>query len=92
MLLLASFVVAGAHAAVEVEVNKASQAELEALAGVGPDLAERILAQRRQRAFDDWLDLIGRVRGVGRASAGRLSAQGLRVNGEPLPAAAQRAR
>lgn len=90
LALLLAWAVQAGHAA--VEVNTASQAELESLAGVGPDLAERILAQRRQRTFDDWRDLIGRVRGVGRASAGRLSAQGLRVNGQPLPAAAERAR
>lgn len=85
LLLVLVLSLSPAPAAPAVELNAASRADLEAMPGVGPDLAERILTERERRAFEGWADLIARVRGVGRASAARLSAQGLRVNGQPLP-------
>lgn len=62
-----------------VDVNKATQAELEALPGVGPALATRVLAERQKSPFKDWPDLIQRVRGVGEGSAAKLSQGGLTV-------------
>ena len=40
----------------QLNVNTASQAELEALKGVGPQLSEAILAARRDKPFRDWAD------------------------------------
>ena len=78
---------AGAAEPATVDVNGASRADLEAVRGVGPALAERILAARQEAPFRDWPDFIHRVRGVGRAGAARLSAAGLNVAGAPyLPA------
>ncbi|MDM4765555.1 DUF655 domain-containing protein [Pelomonas sp. SE-A7] len=65
-----------------LEVNQASQAQLESLEGVGPALAERILRQRQRKAFESWADLRKRVGGLGEKQAARLSAQGLRVRGQ----------
>ncbi len=85
LLVLCGFNAAGPAAAQElVEVNTASRAQLESVPGVGPQLAERLLAAR---PFADWADLQKRVKGLGQASALRLSVQGLRVNGQPLAAA-----
>lgn len=67
----------GAFAA--VDVNKASQAELEALPGVGTAMATRVLAERQKSPFKDWADLIQRVRGVGEGNAAKLSQGGLTV-------------
>lgn len=64
-----------------LEVNQASQAELESVTGIGVDLATRIVAVRQERPFDDWTDLMARVRGVGASRAARLSGQGLTVRG-----------
>ena len=64
-----------------IDVNKASQAELEALPGVGPALATRLLDERKKSPFKDWADVIQRVRGVGDGSAARLSKGGLTVGG-----------
>ena len=64
-----------------VDVNLASQAELEAVSGIGPSMAEAILQERRRAAFRDWPDLMRRVKGVGAARATRLSSEGLTVNG-----------
>ena len=56
-----------------VDVNSAPAGEIEALPGVGPVLAARILAAREQRAFAS-PDELGRVPGVGPATIERLRA------------------
>lgn len=66
-----------------LELNDASQAELESLRGVGVELSQRLLDERRQRPFADWADVATRVPGFGPRLAERLSAQGLRVGGRP---------
>lgn len=70
-----------------VELNRASEAELDGLKGIGPALSRRILEARDQGPFQDWNDFLGRVTGVGPRSATRLSAEGLTVNGQPFDAA-----
>lgn len=54
-----------------VDLNRASAHDLAGLPGVGPVLAERIVAERRRRPFDDLDDLV-RVQGVGQATVERL--------------------
>ncbi|RVT53949.1 ComEA family DNA-binding protein [Rubrivivax albus] len=73
-----------------VDVNKASRAELEALPGVGNALSTRVLAERGKAPFKSWADLIQRVKGVGPASAVKLSAAGLTVADAPYKAAPKR--
>jgi competence protein ComEA len=65
-----------------VDVNKATDAELDGLKGVGPSLTKRIVEARKQSAFKDWPDLMNRVKGVKEKKAAKLSAEGLTVNGE----------
>jgi competence protein ComEA len=77
---------ASAAAIAMVDVNLANRAQLEAVRGVGTELAERILIARQQGPFEDWADLIARVPGLGPASAARLSAAGLTVGGQTYPA------
>jgi competence protein ComEA len=72
---------AASAAQAAVDVNLASQAELEAVSGIGPSLAEAILQERGRAAFRDWPDLMRRVKGLGAARAARLSAEGLTVDG-----------
>ncbi|WKB54144.1 ComEA family DNA-binding protein [Eleftheria terrae] len=74
-----AFVAAAAFAA--VDANKADQAQLETVKGVGATLSERIINERKAGPFKDWDDLINRVAGVGKGSAARLSKEGLTVNG-----------
>jgi competence protein ComEA len=71
-----------AASAAAIELNTASQAELERIKGIGVALSQRLMAERRARPFADWQDLAARVPGIGPRVAQRLSAQGLRVNGE----------
>ena len=72
-----------------VDVNKASQAELEAVPGVGTALSTRVLAERQKGQFKDWADLIQRVRGVGPGSAAKLSKAGLTVGNSEYKTAAK---
>lgn len=69
-----------AAAASGAEVNRADQATLEKMKGIGPGLSERILRARKVRPFKDWPDLIRRVPGIGVGGAIKLSAEGLTVN------------
>lgn len=51
----------------QVDVNTANVAELERLAGIGPALAERIVAYRQAHGPFDRVEAITRVPGVGAA-------------------------
>ena len=75
-----------------VEVNRASEADLDGVRGLGPATTRQILAEREKSPFKDWQDLRRRVQGIGVVSARQLSAQGLTVNGQAFPEPAARAR
>jgi competence protein ComEA len=64
-----------------LDVNKASQADLETLRGVGPSLSGKIVEARKAGEFKSWTDLVDRVSGIGPASAAKLSQGGLTVAG-----------
>ena len=76
---LAMTIASGAFAA--VDANKASEAELDGVKGIGPSLTSRILDERKKSPFKDWNDMIVRVKGLGEGNAARYSAEGLTVNG-----------
>lgn len=65
-----------------IDLNTANQAELEMVKGIGPQLSERILAERAGQRFDSWNDFIARMKGIGPSHAARLSAAGLRIAGQ----------
>ena len=69
-----------------VDANKASEADLGSINGIGPAISSKIVAQRKSAPFKNWGDLIERVPGIGERRAERLSAQGLTVNGETYKA------
>ena len=64
-----------------VDVNKASEAELDGIKGVGPATSRLIVAERNRSEFKNWADFIGRVKGLSDKSAVRFSAQGMTVSG-----------
>lgn len=78
--LLLALVALTSHAT--IDVNRATQAELEAINGIGPAVSSRILDERKKSSFKDWTDLIDRVKGVGPGNAVRYSESGLTVGGE----------
>jgi competence protein ComEA len=82
--LAALLLAAAAHAA--IDVNRASQAELEAIKGIGPSLSTRIMSERGKTEFKDWSDFVGRTKGVGEKNAAKFSEAGLTVQGKPFVA------
>ena len=69
------------------DINTASEAELDGIKGIGPALSSKVLAARQQGAFQDWADLMRRVKGISSKNAAKLSAEGLTVQGLPFGAA-----
>jgi len=86
LAVLAMLYAAAAFAA--VDVNKATVADLDGVKGIGPVMSKRILDERRKGKFKSWDDLVARVKGLGGASAAKLSAAGLTVDGEAFKPAA----
>lgn len=86
--LLALFA-AAAFAA--VDANKATQAELEAVKGIGPAISAKIVEARSKSAFKDWQDMVTRVKGVGEKNAAAFSTGGLTVNGAAFAGAPAKA-
>jgi len=64
-----------------VDANRASQAELETVKGIGPGLSTKIMDARKTGEFKNWDDLVDRVGGVGPKNATRFSQAGLTVAG-----------
>lgn len=82
--LMALFIAFASQAA--VDVNTASEAELDGVKGIGPALSSKILKARQQGPFKDWADLMQRVKGIQPKSARQLTDAGLTVNGAGYPA------
>lgn len=76
----------GAFAA--VDANRASQAELETVKGIGPGLSGKIMEARKTGAFKSWTDFVERVPGVGPGNASRFSQAGLTVGDKAFDGAA----
>lgn len=76
--LLAAFAL---NAFAAVDVNRATQAELETVKGIGPGLSGKILEARKSGEFKTWAELVDRVGGVGPGNAARFSQHGLTVGG-----------
>ena len=82
--LLLTFATALSFAA--VDVNKATEADLDSIKGIGPSTTSRILQERKTSTFKNWQDLITRVPGIGDKRAEKLSQEGLTVNGDVFKA------
>ena len=87
-LLAILFALIAATAFAATDVNKANQAELEAIKGIGPAIAGKILDERKKGNFKDWPDMVERVKGVGDGNAAKFSTAGLTVNGQGFAGAA----
>jgi competence protein ComEA len=89
--LLATLLAFFALSVFAADANNATQADLEAVKGIGPAIATKIIDERKNGNYKDWPDLVTRVKGIGDKSAAKLSAAGLTVNGAAMsgaPAAA----
>ena len=70
-----------------VDVNKATDAQLDSIKGIGPVTTKLITMERKKGDFKNWQDFIDRVKGVGEKSAVKLSENGLTVSGESFKGA-----
>lgn len=78
LAVLTALAVAGAAWA--VDVNTATEAELDSVKGLGPSQTARILQAREKGLFKDWADFMTRVKGIKPRTAAKLSGSGLTVN------------
>ncbi len=74
------------HAALALDINQATEAELDSFKGMGPSLSAKVLHARAQAPFQNWQDLRQRVSGMGKLKLQQFSEQGLTVNGQALVA------
>jgi competence protein ComEA len=87
-LMAALLMLSAAAAMAAVDANKGSEAELDAVKGIGPSTSKLIVSERKKGNYKSWEDFNQRVKGMGDARAARLSAEGLTVNGAAYKAAA----
>lgn len=70
----------------DVDVNKADQAALDGIKGIGPTVSKAILDERKKGGnFKDWADLQARVKGIGDKNSEKFSQAGLTVGGVSKP-------
>lgn len=79
-ILVALTLVLASAAAGAVDVNTATEAELDSVKGLGPSQTARILQAREKGLFKDWADFMARVKGIKPRTAAKLSGNGLTVN------------
>jgi competence protein ComEA len=82
LLAVATLMASMTFAWAQVDVNKADEAALDGIRGLGPAKTKAILEERKKGEFKDWADLETRVKGIGPKNAARLSEAGLQVNGK----------
>jgi len=80
-ILAAMLALFAAAAFAAVDANTATQAELEAIKGIGPSISSKIIEERKKAPFKDWQDMVTRVKGVGETNSAKFSTAGLTVNG-----------
>ncbi|WP_034348508.1 ComEA family DNA-binding protein [Noviherbaspirillum massiliense] len=86
LLAVATLVATMGFAFAQVDVNKADQAALDSVKGIGPKTSKAILDERKKGGdFKDWADFEKRVKGIGDKNAAKLSESGLTVNGQSKP-------
>lgn len=69
--------------ALALDLNSATEAELDGLSGAGPAFTARVMQARAERPFQDWADFMRRVKGVREPTALRLTRQGVRIQHAP---------
>jgi competence protein ComEA len=86
LLIAAIFLASIGSAFAQVDVNKADQAALDGIKGIGPKTSKAIIDERKKGGdFKDWTDFEKRVKGVGEKNSKKLSQAGMTVNGQPKP-------
>jgi competence protein ComEA len=85
LVTIATLVASIGFAFAQVDVNKADQAALDSVKGIGPVMSKKILDERKKGGnFKDWPDFQTRVKGIGEKNSAKLSKAGLTVNNQAL--------
>lgn len=82
LLGIIAFVFTTLSAYAAVNLNTATQAELEAVKGIGPSKAKAIIAYREKNGGFKSVEELAKVKGFGKASAEKLKGQ-FEVSAEP---------
>jgi competence protein ComEA len=83
LLVIATFIATMGFAFAQVDVNKADQAALDGVKGIGPSISKKIIDERKKGGdFKDWADFEKRVKGIGEKNSAKMSQAGLVVNGQ----------
>ncbi|WP_076593560.1 ComEA family DNA-binding protein [Herminiimonas arsenitoxidans] len=86
LLAIAMTLASISFAFADVDVNKADQAALDGIKGIGPATSKAILDERKKGGnFKDWADLEARVKGIGDKNSDKFSQAGLTVGGVSKP-------
>lgn len=86
LLAVVTFIATMGFAFAQVDVNKADQAALDGIKGIGPKTSKTIIDERKKGGdFKDWADFEKRVKGIGEKNSAKLSQSGLTVNGQAKP-------
>lgn len=86
LFAVAALIATMGFAFAQVDVNKADQAALDGVKGIGPAISKTIIDERKKGGdFKDWVDFEKRVKGVGDKNSSKLSQAGLTVNGQAKP-------
>lgn len=85
LVAMATLIASIGFAFAQVDVNKADQAGLDSIKGIGPVMSKKIIDERKKGGdFKDWADFQKRVKGVGEKNSVKMSQAGLTVNSQPL--------
>ena len=83
LLAIVTMMLTMSFAFAQVDVNKADQAALDGVKGIGPAKSKMIIDERTKGGeFKDWADFEKRVKGIGAKNSVKLSQAGLQVNGQ----------
>jgi competence protein ComEA len=85
LMALAVMIATMGFAFAQVDANKADQAALDGIKGIGPKTSKAIIDERKKGEFKDWSDFEKRVKGIGEKNSTKLSQAGLTINGRPKP-------
>jgi competence protein ComEA len=83
VLILAAILAFGVNAFAAVDVNKATQAELEAVKGIGPAKAKAIINHRTKNGPFKSAEDLDKVKGIGKGTLSKIAPE-ITLDGKPL--------
>lgn len=83
LFAVSAFIATAGFAFAAVDLNKADNAALDGVKGIGPKMSKTILDERKKNGdFKDWADFEARVKGIGDKNSEKFSQEGVTINGK----------